>query len=84
MRNASFLRYPSRSKNELFLLSAARNTENLFDLEACPANLICSSFGNATVMQGCEVKSVVSVALCAVSSRHGSALRAPTGMSDKR
>jgi hypothetical protein len=39
-RNATFLRYPSRSKNKLFLLSAVQNIANLFDLEPCPANLI--------------------------------------------
>jgi hypothetical protein len=34
-RHAS-LRYPSRSKNNLFLLSAAQSSTNVFDLEACP------------------------------------------------
>jgi hypothetical protein len=48
MRNASFLGCPVRSKDTLFLLSAARNIEQLFDLEACPANLIWRSFGNTT------------------------------------
>jgi hypothetical protein len=51
--NASFPRYPSRSKNEIFLLSAAQNTSNLFDLEACPAHLIWPSFGNTTVYRCC-------------------------------
>jgi hypothetical protein len=48
-RNASFLRYPSRSKNNFLLLSAAQNIANLIDLEASPANLIWPSFGNTTV-----------------------------------
>jgi hypothetical protein len=47
-RNTSFLRYPSRSKNDLFLSSAAQNIANLIDLEACPANLIWRSFGITT------------------------------------
>jgi hypothetical protein len=49
--NASreFLRYPSRSKNTVFLLSAAQSIANLFDLEAGPANLIWPCFGNTTV-----------------------------------
>jgi hypothetical protein len=44
-RNASVLRYPSMSKNKLFLFSAVQNIANLFDLEPCPANLIWPSFG---------------------------------------
>jgi hypothetical protein len=43
--------YPSRSKNTLFLLSAAQSIANLFDLESCPANLIWPSFGNTKVFQ---------------------------------
>jgi hypothetical protein len=52
MRNASFLRYPFRSKNTLLLLSAARNIDSLFDLGACPANLIWPSFGNTKELIG--------------------------------
>jgi hypothetical protein len=48
-RNASFLWYPSRSKNNLSLVSAARNILNLIDLKSCPANLILPAFGNTTV-----------------------------------
>jgi hypothetical protein len=53
MRNASVLRYPSRSKNAQFLLSAAQNIENLFYPVACPAHLIWPSFGNSTVYLLC-------------------------------
>jgi hypothetical protein len=48
-RHASLLRYPSRSKDTLFLLSAAQSIANLFDLEDCPGDLIWPSFGNGTV-----------------------------------
>jgi hypothetical protein len=48
-RHASFLRYPSRSKNKLFLWSDTQKISDVFDLEACPASLIWRSFGNTTV-----------------------------------
>jgi hypothetical protein len=49
--STSFLRYPCRSKNKLFLWPDAQNISALFDLEACPASLIwpSNSFGNTTV-----------------------------------
>jgi hypothetical protein len=50
-RHVSFLRYPSRSENKLFLWSDAQNISDLFDLEACPASLIWPSFGNTTVRE---------------------------------
>jgi hypothetical protein len=48
-RNASFLKYPSRSKDILFLWSSDQSSANLFDLEACPATLIWPSSGNPLV-----------------------------------
>jgi hypothetical protein len=48
-RSASFLRYPSRSKNTLCLWSTALNIATLFNLEAHPGNLIWPSFGITTV-----------------------------------
>jgi hypothetical protein len=44
--SASFLRYPSRSKNNLFLLLAAQSIANLIDIEACPENVVWPSFAN--------------------------------------
>jgi hypothetical protein len=52
-RHASFLRYPSRSRNKLCLWSDAQNTSDFFDLEACPASLIGRSFVNTTVRPVC-------------------------------
>jgi hypothetical protein len=48
-RKASFPRYHSRSKNTIFLLSAARSIANLLNLVAFRANFIWPSFGNTTV-----------------------------------
>jgi hypothetical protein len=49
-RNASFLRYSTRSRISLFLLSAAQNIANFIDLEACPAALTWPSFENTAVL----------------------------------
>jgi hypothetical protein len=50
-RNISFLRYPSRSKNN-FLLSADQNIANFIVLEACSENVIWPSFGNTSEYYG--------------------------------
>jgi hypothetical protein len=44
-RSESFLRYPCRSKNYLFLLSAAQAIADLFGIETCSTILMWPSLG---------------------------------------
>jgi hypothetical protein len=75
-RHASFLRYPSRSENKLFLWSDAQNISDLLDLEACRASLIWPSFRNTTVLPLFRIKATrvfnwISVRLTVLSGHTG-------------